>query len=665
MNLRNRTKTSIDAVVCMLAAVTTFLMTGSAGAIGVKAVGLFELDGNADQDDTAPPPDDWETIAADTQPGATKVGSWAATTGIIADHTSTGAGDTSYFTGGGSKDVRDVSQWRYSKNDQAPDKNEITNAYAASYNSTAGDLVVYFGSDRFANDGDAQVGLWFFQNEVTKSANGSFNGVHVARTTGTDAHPGDVLVLSDFSNGGTVSTIKVYEWVGSGGSDGPLDLISNTTPGVTVDCKLITATGDVCATVNSSPTGTFWDYVYKGTGVTTSFPTGTFYEGGINLTQLLGGGKACFATFLAETRSSTSPSAQLKDFALGGFQQCRPTTDLALSGVKVAGASQTLPTADSNRNYAITVHTGELVELQFTETNNGNITLDKPTIPRYVLSADADCNTNMAEVQTAGVNVGDNGGTSGKAAFVGNGKLDPTEGWKYTCSFTPTGSVSTTVTTRVVKAYGHGIDSKSAAPGFRDVTFCAAGTTAPPSDSAVALPATVAICDPDEFVSVTLSILAPSTELTARVVATVTLFEKNDGNASLTPPTTPGRLVTAGSNCANVASVLSGGFNVGDSGAGGFNQNGLLDPGETWQYTCTITLEGATAGSSTASGSKSADAFGHGIDATNGTDVTRCTTGTSTAEDPTAISHAPGGTSMALTTKCDDQEKRSISVSIT
>lgn len=46
----------------------------------------------------------------------------------------------SIFTGGGSKDPLDISQWKY-KDGAVPDKDDITNAYAAAYNAN-GDLVI-------------------------------------------------------------------------------------------------------------------------------------------------------------------------------------------------------------------------------------------------------------------------------------------------------------------------------------------------------------------------------------------------------------------------------------------------------------------------------------------------------------------------------------------
>ena len=65
--------------------------------------------------------------------------------------------------------------------------------------------LLYFGATRFDNSGDAQVGFWFFQNSVGlgsgKIGGGTgFNGVH---------KNGDILVLSNFSGGGTT---PVWSW---------------------------------------------------------------------------------------------------------------------------------------------------------------------------------------------------------------------------------------------------------------------------------------------------------------------------------------------------------------------------------------------------------------------------------------------------------------------
>ncbi len=75
-----------------------------------------------------------------------------------------------------------------------------------------------------------------------------------------------------------------------------------------------------CGTVNSASIPVPWGYQAKGTVAGGFIPSGGFVEGGIDLTAL--GLEGCFSTFVAETRSSPSVDAQLKDFALGDFEAC-------------------------------------------------------------------------------------------------------------------------------------------------------------------------------------------------------------------------------------------------------------------------------------------------------------------------------------------------------
>lgn len=266
----------------------------------VHDLGLFELEGNA-IDDPAVAGDDWNTVLLGTGGGA------IANTGVLSD-----PAPKSIFTQGGSKDPQDITEWRH-KDGSVPDKDNITNAYAAAYNLN-NDLIVYFGADRYANDGDAQLGFWFFQQNVTLNTNGTFTGQHMV---------GDVLVLANFSNGGSQATIQVLEWVGSGGdqSGGTLRLLLNAgnaqcSPGLTGDIA--------CAVSNPAPVASPWPYTPK-SGAANVFPTFSFFEGGINLTEVfaaVGTPVPCFTSFLAETRSSTSVTATLKDFVLGAFPVC-------------------------------------------------------------------------------------------------------------------------------------------------------------------------------------------------------------------------------------------------------------------------------------------------------------------------------------------------------
>lgn len=313
---------------------------GLVSALAVHDLGLFELDRKA-TDDTATTGDDWATLHGGG-------GSAAAFTGVLADIAAPGT----QFHGGGSKDNNDVSEWLW--NDGEPlDKDDITNAYAAAYVNTTdtgdnnvGDLIIYYGLDRFANNGSAQVGFWFFQNaigltDIRRSGGFEFSGVHAV---------GDILVQSNFSQGGIIDSISVFKWVGSGGSHGTLDLVFSA-----ADCIGPPGTGSddaACATVNRADTPAPWPFTPK-FGTSGTFPTGSFFEGGVNISRLVPDA-GCLSSVLAETRSSTPFDARLKDFVLGSFDLCR---------IEVEKTGDTLSKVGDPVDYTITIRNTGAVKL--------------------------------------------------------------------------------------------------------------------------------------------------------------------------------------------------------------------------------------------------------------------------------------------------------------
>ncbi|MGH9962219.1 MAG: hypothetical protein ACREBC_34705, partial [Pyrinomonadaceae bacterium] len=64
-----------------------------------------------------------------------------------------------------------------------------------------------------------------------------------------------------------------------------------------------------------------WDHDPK-QGPVGTIQTNAFFEGAINLSAFPALSTACFSSFLAETRSSASVTATLKDFVLGQFDTC-------------------------------------------------------------------------------------------------------------------------------------------------------------------------------------------------------------------------------------------------------------------------------------------------------------------------------------------------------
>jgi hypothetical protein len=240
-----------------------------------------------------------------------------------------GSASTNAFTGGGSKDAQPISKWAYTSTNTPP-KDGLNAGYAAAYNQ--GDFDVIFGADRFEGSGDANIGIWFFQNSITLS-NGSFVGSHLN---------GDVLIVSAFVVGGGTPQIAVYTWDQPGlantitSNDGQVGCskASNNNP-QKGDCAssnllVLVAQGTdncnssnyACAVANTTTVNATWASYNTPSGTITS---PFFFSGGLDITQVfagVGGTVPCFASFLEETRSSQSISAVLKDFLLGGFPVC-------------------------------------------------------------------------------------------------------------------------------------------------------------------------------------------------------------------------------------------------------------------------------------------------------------------------------------------------------
>ena len=319
-------------------------------AFAVHDTGAFELDGNAISDNApAPvgPADDWDRVChqvTKTLPAAQQECKTATdTTGATAvSWVAEPDTNTSIFTGGGSKDPIDLDQWAWKDGAGGlPDKDNLRHSFAARYDDTSDGDVLYFGSDRFDNSGDAQQGFWFFQDKVTlgniKSGGGfNFNGLH---------QDGDLLIISDFSNGGTTSTITVYEWDHT--VSGNLKQLATSTaancktpPGPTDDrfCGIVNPASGPGITNGITPSP--WSFRDKSGN--TGFANGEFYEGGVNLSAL-GLADECFSSALAETRSSTSTTATLKDFTLGQFSNCSATFETTASntGTVTPGTSIT------------------------------------------------------------------------------------------------------------------------------------------------------------------------------------------------------------------------------------------------------------------------------------------------------------------------------------
>jgi hypothetical protein len=338
----------VPVLVAALAAI--FLVTG---AQAVHDLGTFELEGNAATDHTGTgAPDDWDRVcyqnAVNNGSSATEAATLCGTTtgtnnAKAVAWTAEPDRSSSIFTGGGSKDPGDIDQWAWKDAGGLPDKDNLQHGFAARYTAsspncvsppTAGSScdVLYFGSDRFDNSGDAQQGFWFLQNAISPTTSvkvGGGNGFSTSATSAPLFHKNkDVLVISDFSNGGTTATIAVYLW-----DTTCLKADKVVADGKCADANLRRAEGSSSALCGGSATDAFCGIVNANTitmpwSFTDKTPTpnngainGEFFEAGINLTPL-NLGNVCFSTVVDETRSSTSTTAVLKDFVMTPFAPC-------------------------------------------------------------------------------------------------------------------------------------------------------------------------------------------------------------------------------------------------------------------------------------------------------------------------------------------------------
>ena len=180
---------------------------------------------------------------------------------------------------------------------------------------TDGEQILYFGANRDANNGAADFGFWFLQTEVPRPTRGTGTfdrrGWRPRRAHGgRHPPPGHVHAAA-----APTCTIRAFVW-------DPANATINgvlTDPGVTLaDCDDATATDSGCGTVNAPAAGSGDRFAlalhgevsadpstvnpHKNQSKNGIFPSGSFFEGGINLSDF--DLEGCFSTFVAETRSS-------------------------------------------------------------------------------------------------------------------------------------------------------------------------------------------------------------------------------------------------------------------------------------------------------------------------------------------------------------------------
>jgi hypothetical protein len=431
-------------LLCLVLTITTAVVFIS-GAVAVNNTGAFELDGNAVTSHSGTgAPDDFDRVCYQVakDDGATNTDATAkcfgggdtatptGTNGATATAWTDASDNPEIFTGGGSKDHSDPqNSWLWKPADTVPDKDTILHAFASRYSlakdaatcpapatSTTCD-VIFFGSDRFANDGDSQLGFWFTQNKVSTTntpSNGgfTFNGHHTN---------GDLLVISDFSNGGTTSTIRAYFWDTTCGSDHTAanKIFSSPGPGQCADsnlrlkaqssnanCATSASTANFCGIVNGANGATApWSFLDK-TGHST-FSQGEFYEAGVNLSGL-GIGTECFSSVIAESRASDSVGSVLKDLVAQNFGDCTSGTSTTPQADTGGGSGYENVGEDPGVSIgtAARLHVRDHATLTVTNATSFGGTIDYYLCGPLALASTGNCATGGVKVSTVNVSGG-------------------------------------------------------------------------------------------------------------------------------------------------------------------------------------------------------------------------------------------------------------------
>ena len=326
----------------------------------VDATGQFTMDGTiGSAAPTTTPPFHWSDLFSSSGAPILTHSSYPALLDsvFVPDYATP---DSSYFTqnGAGVKDTDAIANWGCKTQNTPTSKDDIQNAFGAVFRipngapENGGHIVAYFGVERLSNTGDSFAGFWLFKNpQVSCSGTGGFTGSH------TD---GDILILTNFTNGGSTAAVDVFQWVGDDATGSP-QMVTLANGGNVCGVSPGGTDGDsVCAISNASSTLKCTDpsLTISSPWVPTSVGGCEFTEAAIDLTQLFGGTASgpCFSNFMAETRSSQQITATLKDFAGGLLNTCVvPAVNTTASGhgsSNLPGSAQhdtaTMPVSNGN-----------------------------------------------------------------------------------------------------------------------------------------------------------------------------------------------------------------------------------------------------------------------------------------------------------------------------
>ena len=461
------------------AIMATMVVGGTALAVH-DSTGPMELDGNIAND--AGGGTDWGAIfdASGNQTAGVPPGTLD-TTGVIKDFVPGASGPDPSYHEPSNKDDQAIgptgATWGCVSVANPTDKTDIVNAYGMAVQGdaqtgdgdTADDQLFYFGVERFDNSGDAFIGMWLFQDDVSCTADGKFVG---------SKQTGDILVLANFTGGGSNATIQLFRFTaGAGSNPGTFsDLVT-----VTGKCEntntgdLAFPQNDICATLNdTNDVDTPWameDKTKPGPptpDVANRLEPDQFVEGGVNITDIFAGAglgaPPCFGSFLAETRSSSSLDATLKDYALGDLQFCDARVKIDASATNRVGTQHTF-VVDVEQQLGAGYVAAPTGNVDVTLTGSDGITAGDITI----VAADSTCDDN----QPSGDNLDADGQCTLTVNSLKTGKITANATVSVNVGGTPL--VRDTLASTTTIGSGYTPDSGPAVKTYVDATIDIAG----------------------------------------------------------------------------------------------------------------------------------------------------------------------------------------------
>ncbi|PHQ28558.1 SprB repeat-containing protein, partial [Leeuwenhoekiella nanhaiensis] len=206
-------------------------------------------------------------------------------------------GNDDIFQGGG-KYTDDPSTWKVNPNAKSGGKGDINNVLLHVGQDDTGDQWVIVASDRLVTTGTSYIDFEFLQKPLTY--NNSTTGFI---TQGQDGGRtlGDILISVSYTNGGSLATVRYYEWEVDATSALGFNYIENTTP---------QPTRFGASNIGTVPTNI-------GAYGVNQYTANQFVEAAINISAFFETGDPCdgltIGTILVKTKSSDADTAALDD----------------------------------------------------------------------------------------------------------------------------------------------------------------------------------------------------------------------------------------------------------------------------------------------------------------------------------------------------------------